>query len=119
MNSSDDNRRQPFTAEPLSWTESMKRLLPLGASADVRIPVANYYETQYYCDLYMGASFEKIQVVPDTGSSCLVVEGYECSSCLGNKYDYSNDAATFTQTGVSLETHKYGSAELKGYRATD
>jgi len=70
-------------------------------------------------DLYLGNSYERATVVPDTGSTWLVIEGHTCSTCLGAKYDYSNDAATFKVKSSTIEERNYGSVRTKGFQATD
>lgn len=72
----------------------------------------------------MGSKYEKMVVVPDTGSTWLIIEGYKCTTCLGNKYNYLDDfvtapGGTLTQLSTVYETRSYGSASTKGYRVSD
>lgn len=54
-----------------------------------------------------------MDVVYDTGSDWLVVEGVSCSNCQGNTYDpsWSNDSVKVDQVTTRRE---YGSASLSG-----
>ena len=60
-----------------------------------------------------------MEVVYDTGSDWLTIEGADCTNCGGDTYTYA-DSSTFSfleQTqSVELE---YGSATLEGLRASD
>ena len=44
-------------------------------------------------EILMGESFEPMNVVFDTGSDWLVVQGSTCDNCEGGKYDGSNGDA--------------------------
>jgi len=91
--------------------------LPYGAStADLSAAtLVNSQDIEYVMDLYMGASYEKMTVVPDTGSTWLTIEGHTCTTCKGTKYDYSNDAATFNVVSATVEERNYGSVRTKGF----
>lgn len=71
----------------------------------------------------MGKAFEKMTVVPDTGSSWLAIEGKDCTTCLGTKYNWVTDAAdptnTFLIKSATVEERNYGSVRTKGFQATD
>ena len=45
--------------------------------------------------IYMGTNNEAIDVVFDTGSDWLLVEGKQCSSCDGTTYDWSTSTAAY------------------------
>jgi hypothetical protein len=69
----------------------------------------------YVGEMLMGPEFTPMEVVFDTGSDWLVVEGDSCYNCEGN---------TFNETsGVKLSSEKterlYGSAALEGFEYTD
>jgi hypothetical protein len=63
----------------------------------------------------MGTSSTNMDVVYDTGSDWLAVEGSECKNCAGNTFDGSNG----TKTGLSISERNYGSASLTGYTYKD
>ena len=66
--------------------------------------------------ILLGSFFTKINVVFDTGSDWLVVQGISCESCEGAKFDPSYS----TQTSNSdIEARNYGSASLLGYEYND
>jgi len=71
-------------------------------------------------EIYMG-KLSKLDVVYDTGSDWLVVEGADCDNCEGNTYDIgpSLDSGIAEEVGTSLSVRSYGSAELEGREYTD
>jgi hypothetical protein len=56
-----------------------------------------------------------VNVIFDTGSDWLAVEGKGCSSCLGNLFDGSKGK----QIDKTISERKYGSVILKGYKWFD
>ena len=71
-------------------------------------------------ELYMGR-LSKVDVVYDTGSDWLVVEGADCTTCQGNTYDPqpSIDTGLATVVSETQSERNYGSASLKGREYTD
>jgi len=71
-------------------------------------------------EIYMG-KLSKMDVVYDTGSDWLVVEGAVCTNCQGNTYDIqpSLDSGIAKQTGLETSDRLYGSASLKGKEYSD
>lgn len=71
-------------------------------------------------EIYMG-KLSKMDVVYDTGSDWLVVEGSECSNCEGNTYDIepSIEAGEANALTDSSSERNYGSASLVGREYTD
>ena len=63
-------------------------------------------------EIYMGR-LSMMDVVYDTGSDWLVVEGSTCTNCQGNTYDptWSSDSVKVDQSTTKRE---YGSASLSG-----
>jgi len=57
-----------------------------------------------------------MDVIYDTGSDWLAVEGSTCSTCEGNKY---NGTTSGKKVGTVLSTRNYGSAILTGYTYED
>ena len=71
-------------------------------------------------EIFMG-KITKMDVVYDTGSDWLVVEGSECSNCEGNTYDIqpsldSGEAVAITETSSKRE---YGSTSFTGKEYSD
>lgn len=64
----------------------------------------------------MGTSSTVMDVVYDTGSDWLAVEGSECSNCAGNTFDGN---ASGTKTATAVTERNYGSASLTGYTYKD
>lgn len=68
--------------------------------------------------MYMGGN-TLMDVVYDTGSDWLVVEGSDCSNCGGNTYDLDDSEGTPVQVNASKTERNYGSASLTGYEYKD
>lgn len=69
-------------------------------------------------EIVMGGT-TTFDVVYDTGSDWLVIDGVDCSSCEGNKYNPLQSDAEPVKTSNSLTERNYGSASLTGYTYTD
>lgn len=71
-------------------------------------------------ELYMG-KLSKMDVVYDTGSDWLVVEGADCDNCEGNKYNIepSLDQGIAAATSNTVTQRSYGQATLWGKTYTD
>ena len=71
-------------------------------------------------EIYMGM-LTKMDIVYDTGSDWLVVEGSECTNCEGNTYDIgpSVDADQAISLSETSSERNYGSASLTGKEWTD
>ena len=71
-------------------------------------------------EIYMG-KLSKMDVVYDTGSDWLTIEGAPCTECQGNTYDIqpSLDSGIAKQVGTEVSERLYGSAALKGKEYTD
>jgi len=57
-----------------------------------------------------------MNVVYDTGSDWLVVQGTNCSNCKGDLFNATKSGVIVNST---LQVRKYGSAELDGYIFND
>ena len=55
-----------------------------------------------------------MDVVFDTGSDWLVVEGKNCSNCEGNTYNPLKSAGNAQKVSTKLSERNYGSASLVG-----
>ena len=71
-------------------------------------------------EIYMG-KLSKMDVVYDTGSDWLVVEGSSCDTCEGNTYDIQPSLDTGEAVALSniSSERNYGSASLTGKEYTD
>ena len=69
-------------------------------------------------EIVMGGN-TKLDVVYDTGSDWLVIDGAGCSSCEGDVYDPADSLGTATKLTSSKSERNYGSASLTGYEWTD
>jgi hypothetical protein len=66
--------------------------------------------------IQMGTSGVRMDVIYDTGSDWLAVEGSTCTTCEGDKYD---GTATGTKLSSIISTRNYGSVRLTGYTYKD
>lgn len=64
----------------------------------------------------MGTQDMKMEVVFDTSSDWLVIEGQECSNCYGSKYDTATSTSAIILSS-EIEDRYYGrEIHLRGYR---
>ena len=68
--------------------------------------------------MYMGGN-TYMDLVYDTGSDWLVVEGSDCSNCQGNTYNPRDSEGFPEQVNASQTQRDYGSASLTGYEFKD
>ena len=71
-------------------------------------------------EIYMGR-LAKMDVIYDTGSDWLIVEGSECTNCEGNTYNIgpsleTQDAVLLSEAPI---THNYGASSFVGKEYTD
>ena len=66
-------------------------------------------------EMLMGSGFTPMNVVYDTGSDWLVVQGSDCTNCEGAMFDGSEG----TQVNADETERHYGSASLYGYEYRD
>jgi len=59
-----------------------------------------------------------MDVIYDTGSDWLAVEGSTCTTCEGNKF-MEKESSSSKKIGTVLSTRNYGSAILTGYTYQD
>ena len=70
----------------------------------------------YVGPIYMGQSSQQMQVTYDTGSDWLAVEGANCTSCAGDKFDAALSGNRQNDASVK---RMYGSVELLGHEWKD
>ena len=51
----------------------------------------NDFNLSYIGKLYMGRNKEYVDIIYDTGSDWLIVEGHTCSTCTGNVYNWADE----------------------------
>ena len=85
---------------------------------DTKTPLVNLSGAMWTGPMYMGGN-TLMDVVYDTGSDWLVVEGSNCSNCEGNTYDTSTSQGTPKKVATEISERNYGSASLTGYEYTD
>jgi hypothetical protein len=69
--------------------------------------------------LYIGTSGQEVKFVLDTGSSAIVIESIDCSTCQGTRYDASTSSNFLRFTHGSQEQILYGSVKIRGDRIWD
>jgi hypothetical protein len=66
--------------------------------------------------ILMGLQQKPMNVVFDTGSDWLVVQGTNCTNCQGDLFNATSSGVLANET---MQVRKYGSAELDGYVYND
>ena len=69
-------------------------------------------------ELYLGSQGHAMNVIFDSASDWLIIEGSECGTCEGNVYDISK-SATSNQVQQDLSQRAYGVTTLTGLEWTD
>jgi hypothetical protein len=72
----------------------------------------------FHGKLFIGSSQEEFDVVYDTGSDWVVVEGNQCRNCEGNTYNPLKSTSS-KNLGKGTSVRAYGSAVLYGTEYTD
>ena len=72
-----------------------------------QIKTTNYRDSLYYGRMFLGEQFQEMQVIIDTSSDWLLVEGNMCSTCHENTYD-PNTSAYYQEIGDEREKRNYG-----------
>jgi len=72
-----------------------------------RVSINNYKNSLYYGKLYLGEQFSEMQVIVDTSSDWLMIEGQECEDCKENKYD-PNTSNYYTVINDIKKKKNYG-----------
>lgn len=67
------------------------------------VPITNYFNIQYYGDIYIGSNYQEMSVIFDTGSNILWVSSKDCSQCRNFTAKYSPEEST---TFKDLKTKK-------------
>jgi hypothetical protein len=67
----------------------------------------------------MGTSSVKFDVIYDTGSDWVVVEGKNCTNCQGDTYDPVASSIQSKQVGTTISSRQYGNALLYGTEFLD
>lgn len=74
--------------------------------------------SMFHGPLFFGSGQEEFDVIYDTGSDWVTIEGKNCTNCKGNTYD-STKSSESKQVGKSVSARQYGSALLLGTEFTD
>ena len=69
-------------------------------------------------EVYMGSGQEKVDLIFDTSSDWVAVEGSNCATCEAETYDPSTSTSA-KKIGTELSTRTYGIAKFTGSEWTD
>jgi hypothetical protein len=74
--------------------------------------------SMFHGPLFFGSQQVEFDVIYDTGSDWVTIEGKNCTNCKGDTYD-STQSSESKQVGKSVSARQYGSALLLGTEFTD
>lgn len=75
---------------------------------DDQVKTQNYLNQIYFGGLYVGEQDQEMQMIIDTSSDWVVIEGQDCLSCNENRYD-PNTSGWFSYVEEGYEYRNYGS----------
>lgn len=87
-------------------------LQALGAQQSACVTANNFMNAQYTVGLQIGNPAQTLSVVPDTGSSDLLVASTECVGCVGAHTLYDRNKSTTFLTRGSLVESQYGQGRV-------
>ena len=67
--------------------------------------------TVMFGTLFFGSQFQELDLILDTGSDWLSIEGADCSNCLGSTYD-SSESSTSRRMTRDVSKRTYGNVEF-------
>lgn len=111
--------QKPLTSTGRPMQESLQ-ILEAEAKKGHGVPLTDFLNAQYFCDISLGTPPQDFKVILDTGSANLWVPSKECSSIacfLHSKYDHSA-SASYVKNGSSFKIG-YVSGALEGYVSKD
>lgn len=73
----------------------------------------------YTGPMFIGSNQEQEELIYDTGSDWLVVEGADCRSCWGSNYNATASTSWEADAEPKMDTLMYGSAYIEGMTGTD
>lgn len=106
---------------PIKWMSSRTQESMFAATSRLRgrylgtadLPLHDYQNAQWYIEISVGTPAKTFNVIPDTGSSNLIIPGSCGLSCiLKNKYD-SSKSSTYKADGRDFKI-QYGSGPVAG-----
>lgn len=96
------------------------RVLDMEAQRGHSVPLTDFLNAQYFCDISLGTPAQEFKVILDTGSANLWIPSKECSSiaCFLHK-KYNHDASsTYVKNGSAFKI-QYASGAMEGYVSQD
>ena len=79
----------------------------------------NFENQLYYGNLFFGSDMQQMELIFDSGSDWLMVEGKDCSTCDGTTYD-TDASIYFNERSSTEENRTFGTIiHLKGRTVSD
>jgi len=73
-----------------------------------QVPITYGVDFLYTGQLYIGESDQEMEVIYDTGSDWIAIEGRDCENCDGAKYD-PNTSSYYNEVNIRRVDKTYGS----------
>lgn len=100
-----------FELERRASSESERRMLERFKG---NLPIANYFDKQYYLTLYFGSSREPVTLIVDTGSSWTWLPREDCKGCPKIPSYRTSQSTTYKEVAGASIPLEYGVGTLVG-----
>lgn len=117
---SSQNERQTHLGPAGRPVHENIRILDAEAQKGHGVPLTDFMNAQYFCDISLGTPPQEFSVILDTGSSNLWIPSKECTSIacfLHSKYDHGA-SSSYVKNGTAFKM-QYVSGAMEGYVSQD